>query len=307
MAKARSSTLPVRHHYVRTLCASLLGAFALILISASVLVVWANRTLTDTPVFVQTVGPVIKRPAVQDFVAAQVTSQLLNSTPTANLAQALLPADQVAGKTPVQLQAALEPVIREDVVSLLQSPSVESSWQSTSQTVHAELIRQLNANASEITLDLGPFVQAVLTQLAQTRLAPVASDITLNPHQANVTITGGGLEKLHKAYGWLKAAAPLVIMLALIFAALSVWASVHHIKTLRRMLVTVSVSSLLVAALIALPQIMRPEGNNPGTSGVAIALVGTLLHGLQVDCVIFGIICFAVALGSKLYELRPRA
>src|SRR5229473_3289922 len=107
MAKSKTPPAPLVHHYVRTMVSALFGAIAVILIAAGILVVWANRTLTDTNTYVQTVGPVIERPELQDFVATKVTNQLLESAPAPDMASTLLPADQAAGKTPEQLQVLL--------------------------------------------------------------------------------------------------------------------------------------------------------------------------------------------------------
>ncbi len=301
MTKTKTTPTPKTHHYIRTPLAALFGTLALLLVSAGILVVWADRTLTDTPTYVQAVGPVLARPSVQDFVADQVTNQLLNSAPTADLASALLPADETAGQTPEQLQTLLKPKIHADVVQILQSPQIQAAWKSTNKQAHTQFINQLNANASQVTLNLGPFVDAVLAQLKQSQLAPVANQINLQPSNAMVTLKGAPLERIHDGYHWLTTGTLLIVLLAILLAAASIAISVHHAKTLRRMLISTGVSALLVAGLIALPSVVRPGGNARG-SAAAFALAETLLHGLQVACLILGFVCITLALASKLYE-----
>ena len=65
-----------KHHYVRAMVAGTLGALAVTLVSATILLGWADNTLTNTNAYVATVGPVLSTTALQNFVADQVSSQL---------------------------------------------------------------------------------------------------------------------------------------------------------------------------------------------------------------------------------------
>jgi hypothetical protein len=306
MAKAKTPTLPTTHHYLRTPTAGFFGMVAMVLVSASILTVWANRTLTDTNTYVQTVGPVIQRPELQEFVAQKVTDQLLESAPTADVAAQLLPADQVAGKTPEQLKLLLSPVIHDSVVQILSSPRLSEVWKSTNQSAHAEVISRLDANAPEITLDLSPLVDTVLVEMKQTKLAPVADKIDLKPSAAKIDLKGSSIEKLRTAYRSLKTGTLQLLLVTLVCLGLSVWISVHHIKTLRHILTGTGVSALLTAGLIALPSVVSLPAKNAATGRLVAALAGTLLHGLQVACLVLGVIFIAGAIGTKVYELKRR-
>jgi hypothetical protein len=291
------------HHYARTFFAGLFGAVAVLLVSASILVVWANRTLTDTTTYVQTVSPLIRSSQLQDFIATKVTDQLLASAPLPNLASSLLSPAQAAASA-AQLPQLLTPVIHSGVVQVLASPQLQSVWTSTNQQVHAELIRQLDANAPQIELNFGPLVSAVIEQLKQTKLAPVASQINLQPSSAMVDLHGTALEHVHTAYHWLMLAPGLIVLLTIVFVFLSVWCSVHHAKTLRRVLVETGVSALLVAAFIASGSFITLPASDPAQTRVAVALAGTLLHGLAVGCLVFGSVAILLAVASKIYERR---
>jgi hypothetical protein len=305
MAKPKTPT-PIVHHYVRTTIAALTGSLALLLISVSIFIVWANRTLTDTTTFTQAVGPVIEKPEVQEFVATKVSAQLLDSAPTPDLASQLLPPDQVTGKTPEQLRSALEPVIHDSIVQVLKAPEVQEAWLKSLTTDHAKFVSALDSNSPDVTLDFGPLVDAALDEIKQTKLAPVASHIDLKPSQAVVTIKSEPLDKLHKAYQLLKTLTPIVVVLALVLVALSVWASVHHGKTLRRILTNTGVSALILAGIVAVSGsglVLLPT-SDPGTGRVALAVVGSLLHGLEMECLVLGVTCLVLAIGYKLYDRR---
>jgi hypothetical protein len=220
-------TTPKVHHYVRTTVAAILGSLALLLVSASVLIVWANRTLTDTPTFVSTLGPVIERPELQDFVAQKVT------------------------------------------------------------------------------INAGPLVDAALFEMKRTKLAPVADKIEIEPSKATIELAGKPLERIREVYGSIKTATLVIVLLTLVLAGLSIWASVHHAKTVRRMLTMTGVSSLLVAGLIAWAPHAQIPGADPNIAKLAVAVAGTLLHGLQMGCLVLGVTCIVLAVGYKLVD-RPR-
>lgn len=302
MAQAKTSPAPPSHHGVRTALAGLCGFIALSLVSASILVVWANRTLTDTNTYVQTVGPLIERPELQDYLAGRVSDQLLASTPVQDLANVLLPARQAVTQSPQQLQPQVVAVIHDSVVQVLKSPDIQALWLSTNRNSHAALVQELDQGAPEVTFDLGPIARGVVAELKQTKLAPVADKIQLDPADLKISVKGGALERVRQYYAGLKAATIAVVALTLLFAALSVWASVHHLKTLRRMLAGTGLSAFLVAAVIQLSSVARLPKADPATAKLAGALVQTLLHPLLVGCVVLGVVCFALVLASKLYE-----
>ena len=294
---------PVVHHYFRSFIAGLFGAVALLLVSFSILLVWANRTLTDTPTYVATVRPLISEPKFENFVADQVTTQILNSAPLPNLASALL-SSNVTGQPPSQLRSELKPIISSNVVQIMSSPSIAAAWDQTNQSLHASLVSQLDSNQPEVKLNFGPFLTAVVNEIKQTQLAPAAAEINVVPSAAVVTIKGAELEKIHNGYHLLKTVPFIVVFLTLLFAALSIWISVHHQKTLRRMLIDVGVTSLLVAAVIELPVFIKPPSSSPAAAGVAIELVHALLGGLQTSLIILGIVSILVAIGSKVIERK---
>lgn len=283
----------------------------MILVAASVLVVWANRTLTDTNTYVQTVGPVLEQPALQDAIANKLTEQIMGSVSLKDLAAGLLPPDQVAAaKTPEQLNA-LQPqmrlVIHDGVVEVLRSPHLQQVWTDTNRTAHAELIRQLDAGAPQVALDLTPLQTAVIDALKQSKLAPVATKLDEGPARPMVVgLAGKPLEQIRRGYRLLQAGTPVVVLLTILCAAVSVWASVHHIKTLRRMLVGTGVGALLAAGVLALPSVVTLPGAGPDTGRLAAALVTALLHGLEMACLWLGCGCLVLALGSKLYERQSR-
>lgn len=277
----------------------------MLLVTASILLAWANHTLTDTSAYVQTVGPILARPGIQDAIANKLADQILRSGSAEDLASKLLSPAEVAGKTPAQLESQLRPVLHDSVVGVLKSPKVQRAWEDTNRNLHAELIRQLDTGATEIALDITPLETTVIDALKQSKLAPVADKLDDGPTKPMVIgLAGKPLERIRQGYRLLRAGSLAVVALTLLFGAMAVWASVHHAKTLRRMLVSTGSGALVAAGVMALPSVVKLPASDPETGKLAADIVATLLHGLQLACLWLGLACLVIALGSKIYERR---
>src|ERR1700729_2039654 len=65
-----------RRRRIRRSIVALLVALSCLLVLLSTTVVWAHRTVLNTPTFVGTVGPVFQHPGVDSAVATRATDQL---------------------------------------------------------------------------------------------------------------------------------------------------------------------------------------------------------------------------------------
>ncbi len=265
--------------------------------------VWANRTLTDTTTFVRAVSPLAGQTAVEDYVADKITHQLEKSVPTQDLATTLLTPEQVASKTPDQLTTALATEIHAGVVQVLGSPSFAALWKSTLEANHAQLVKQLDDNAPQITLDLGPFVTGVMQELKQTKLAPIGDKLDIAPADAKLDFKSSQIEQIHKYYKLLKTVTPVLVLMTLLAIGMCVLISVHHAKTLRRIVVGIGVIALVIAGLIKLPAVITFGGGDPVMLRAVVAIALTLLHDLQVACLAVGVACITSAIGSKIYGM----
>ena len=86
-----------RRHRIRRSAVALLVALSCLLVLLSATVVWAHRTLLNTPTFVGTVGPVFQTPGVDSAVATRATDQLFTELNVqARLRDALPPKASIA-------------------------------------------------------------------------------------------------------------------------------------------------------------------------------------------------------------------
>lgn len=296
------------HHYARAMVAGFFGFLAALLIILSILVVWLNRTLTDTTTYVETVGPLIEKPEVQSFIAQTISDQIMQSASTQVIASVVLPPQEIAGKSPQQLQTATESSIRNTVGNLLRSTRMQALWVQTNRDVHASVLRQLDSNSGQLTLDLGPFMQGVVDALKSSSLAPLADKIQLDTTDVGqVQLTGGILPQAHRYYEDFKRATVVLVIVTLALLALTVYVSVHHLRTLRRMLVFTGVTTLLIAGAIYSPHVWGAsavQGADPVQAKAAIVIAETLLRNLFVASLVISLTSFVLALGSKLYSVQ---
>jgi len=82
--------------------------------------------------------------------------------------------------------------------------------------------------------------------------------------------------------------------------AISVGSSVHHAKTVRRILLSTGISLLLLGLLIQFGSLLRFGGADKESQRVGLVLAQTLLHNLKLASLIGGGLCVAGALASKM-------
>ncbi|HUC79214.1 MAG TPA: hypothetical protein VMQ58_03150 [Candidatus Saccharimonadales bacterium] len=292
-------------HKLRTFFAAIAGIVAIYLILASVTVVWLNSTVTNTSDYVNTVAPLVKKPAIQNFVAEKVTDQLLSNAPLQDLANSLLPASDLANNPSVaQIKAQLQPIIQSTVLQIVQSQSFATLWRNTNQTAHAALINQINNNDGQIQLNLHPAITGVVNDLRGTKLNVVATKVTIKPDTGVLNIKSTGISKVHRYYKLFQTGTIAIVIAAILSAILAVWLSIHHSKTARRILIGVGVISLLQALLLEAPTFVNLKGNDPVTQDAIKAIAEAILHNLQLASLIVGIICILAAIASKVYSVK---
>lgn len=273
---------------------------------------WLNRTLTDTTTYVNTVAPLVTQPAVQNFIADSVTQQIISSVPPQDLAQALLPANELESvQTAGDVTGKVQPIIRADVLQVVQSAKFATLWKTTNRTVHASLVTQLQGPDTEvITLNLVPVVNGVIDELRTTALHAVADHLggggVIDSQAATVTLHSDRIVQYQQYYRLFQAGTWAVVALALAFGAGAVWLSVHHAKTLRRILIGVGVVALAQAAILAAPNLVTLPGTDPTTQAVAVAIFNVIVRNLFIASLVLGIVCIAAAITSKVVSTVRR-
>lgn len=299
------STPTQPRHRGRTIASAFFGFIAVWLILCSVLVLWLNRTLTNTDQYVSVVAPLVTEPVVQDFVAQKATDALVESGQDAvnQLAAQLLTTEQIAGKTSEQLGTQVRPVVEQNIRAVIASPEFAALWKQTNQNIHSQLVKQLEANTGDITLNFHPLITGTIDQLGTTKLGFVHDKLVIKENVGIVTISGDKLETMRTSYQRFKQALVVVIVLAAIALILCVALSVNHLKTLRRVAIATAIASAVAVILLSATSLIQPSGTDAAGQKLGIELVNAVTHPLRTSLIIVAITCAVVAVGSKIYSL----
>lgn len=299
MKSNRNNDQQKRHHYVRTLLASLLGSLAIWLIILSVMVVWLNRTLTDTNTFVETVTPLASQPAVKDFISEQISSGVDNAGLQAEVATALLTPEEIAGKNPDQVQAKVKSVILNDVNKVLESKEFNNLWSTSIRGTHVQLVQQLEADSPTITLGFTPALTGATELLRTTRVAPIVDQLKVAPDQSIIELKGNNISTVHNLYENLKSATVLFIIFAIGLLVLAVTISVHHTKTLRRIGLATGIGLLWIGLTILLLPIIKVGGQDPASQELVSEIAQVILRSLKLTALASGSFLVVAVLISK--------
>ncbi len=170
-ADAPSGARPKLPRWRRILVAFLV-VFGCILAPVSIVAVWIHATLLDTDQWVDTVGPLIDSPDIQDAVAVRLTDAVVNGTDLEARVEDALP-NRAQVLAPAIVQGARQAV---SAVSLriVQSDQFETLWDEANRRAHKRVVAVLQGKGTEtvrtengeIVLDLAPLIGEVRERLS---------------------------------------------------------------------------------------------------------------------------------------------
>ncbi len=310
----RSGQDPIKKPRRRRILRSVVGllvALSCLLVLLSTTVVWAHRTLLNTPTFVGTVGPVFEDPAVASAVATRATDELFTELHLqARLRDALPPK---AGFAAVPITNATKGFVAGELTKVLTSPRFQAVWTGTLTTTHQQLVAVLRGqNTPAVSTSGGYIVLNTIPVINQAlgKVSGLASDLT-GKHVTLPTITSPEVPqqqvtKLSKALGVplpsnfgeitlvrssdlatvrqaVKAFDGLTLVLPLVtiaLIALCLWLSVNRRRTLLQLAAGVSLLMIAERRVVLHEQsVLASAAHNPQ---LALSVLGDLLHGFFV-------------------------
>jgi hypothetical protein len=297
----------VKKHKVRSFFAAVCAIAGIYLVLSSISVIWLNRTLTNNSTYVSTVAPLVTKPAIQKYIAQEVTTAILKNSPTQNLASALLPASEVAAiTTTTQLNNLMRPIIESDALTIVESPSFAALWKQTNQTAHQSFISQLNNNSGQINLNLNPAITGLINELNSSQLSAVAGHISVSPNTGKLSIKSGNIVQAHHYYRLYETSTYGIVIAAVIAIGLAILLSLKRVRLVRRILLWTGILALLQAAVLATPSFLSFSGNNEVTENAVKAFATAIFHNLLIANLVIGLICLAAGVGSMVYVHRKR-
>lgn len=214
---------------------AVLVTLACILAPLAVTSVWADRVLSDTDQYVETVAPLADEPAVQQALAAQVTQTVLSYVDvegvTTDLLNTLAQQDNVPPRLAAALPALATPITngvqnftRTQVNEFFASPQFATLWAQVNRIAHAQVVKVLEGNQggavsaqdNTITVNLGPIIAQVKQRLVAQGFTLAnnipAVDKTFVLVQSDAITNAQGFYRLLNTLGlWL----PLIVLVLL--------------------------------------------------------------------------------------------
>jgi len=262
-----------RHVSWRAPVSLVLIVLGCILAPVAVIGVWAGNEVSDTGRYVATVEPLIHDPAIQNYLAGQITTQItshLNITGAINQASAQLNSQGLPRISSLlttfgpQIASAVTGFIHSSVHTVIASKAAATIWVQANTVAHQAVVKVLSGQGNgaistkngQIVLNLGPFIAVVKQDLLQhgfslaSNIPPVSPTIAL--FQAKDL---GKAQSLYRLVTTLKIVLPI---LSLLLIAAGVWVARGRRRALVRAALGVAASMLILG--IGLPQGRAPRG-----------------------------------------------
>ncbi len=216
---------------------AILITLACLLAPLSVVSVWASTELSDTEAYVQTVAPLADDPAVQTAIANEVTNTIFENLDVRGFTTEALTTLADRPNVPPRIAAALpglaipitngvESFTRDQVNKFVAGPRFAQLWDQVNRVAHEQVTRllsgqqggALSAQNNTITLNLGPIIAQVKTQLVDQGFSLASRIPTVNKsfvlaQSDSISQAQGFYRTLNTLGVWLPVAA-LVLLLA---------------------------------------------------------------------------------------------
>lgn len=292
-----------RHFSWRTPLSIVLIVLGCIVAPVAVIGVWAGTEVSDTGRYVATVEPLIHDPAIQKYLADQITNQVtsqLDITGTIDQASAQLDSKGLPRISSLlktfgpQIASSVTGFIHSSVHSVVASKAAAKIWVQVNTVAHQALVKVLSGQGNgavstkngQIVLNLGPFIAVVKQDLLQhgfslaSNIPPVSPTIAL--FQAKDL---GKAQSLYRLVTTLKIVLPIV---ALLLLAAGVWAARGRRRALVGAALGVAASMLILGIGLRIGRAVYlnsvPSSTLPSDAAAAgwDALVHFLWNGLRV-------------------------
>jgi hypothetical protein len=167
--------------------------------------IWASRSLLDTDVWVDHVGPLADDPDVQAAISAQITAEIMKLIdPQALFEEALPERGQVLA---VPLSGAVQSFVGDQVDKFVASDAFDRLWVGLNEQAHATAVKVLRGDSEvvqagdkTVTLSLIPVINEVLANI--TKASPEIFGKTINIPDVQIDeIPTAAIDKINDVFG----------------------------------------------------------------------------------------------------------
>jgi hypothetical protein len=159
---------PAKRHRLRRVFTAILLVLAVLLFALAVPGVWVRRTIGDTDRYVATVAPLAREPAVQDYLARTVTTQVFTALDVeSRLSSALTERAPRLVFLTGPITDAVRGFVEEKVRELFGTEAFAEYWERANRFVHEQVIAALRGEGETLTLVEGQVVLNLLPLVNQ--------------------------------------------------------------------------------------------------------------------------------------------
>ncbi len=174
-------------HRGRSIASLLLFVLATVLLVPAILGHWGDRTVVDTDRYVNTVGPLIEQPAVQDALAAAVTDQIVTRVDTEKQVESLLtgvlPDSRLTNLLVAPITSGINGLIGDLVTKFVASEQFATIWVEFNRTAQQSAVAMLKGRndgivqlqGDNLVLDVSTALQAIQTHLVDSGITAAAN------------------------------------------------------------------------------------------------------------------------------------
>ena len=247
------------HHHTRLIISIALLVVTLVATPLFIVSIWVHTTITDTDRYVKTVGPLADDPAVQEYVASQLSDAFNENVDVKAIVAQRLPSSlQPLNGT---ISSAVNGFVAAAANRFTASPAFKTLWVDANRAAHKTISKVLTGDAKaldlsngELTIDLGNVLRNFQQRLVDGGL-DVASKVDLSKVHKEVVLADGQavakIEKARDAVGLLQKLVWLLGILALAAAIGSVAVATKRGSALKRLGVGLALVVVVVAIAIA--------------------------------------------------------
>ena len=309
----------------RSIVAVLLIVVGCVLAPLAVTAVWANRQVSDTNRYVETVAPLAKDPAVQAAIATKVSTAILQAldVPTLTsdivdgLAKQNLPPRAVQGlrALEVPLNSGIESFVTSSVSRVISSDQFATLWVEANRVAHASLVKLMSGNQGgavtaqngEVTLNLGPIIAEVKQRLISSGYSVAQRIPTID--KSFVLVKSDSVTKLQGLYRLLNTLGYWLPIIALAFLALGIFVAHGHRRALIGACIGMVIGMLAVGVAIAIGRVyyLNAVPSDVLPREAAANIFDTIVRFLRTGLRATAVLALVVAIGAFFSGPAPTA
>jgi hypothetical protein len=202
-----------KRHRARKITAAILAALTIITFTLGVPGLWARRTFFNTDRWVATVSPLASDPAVQQYIATELTNEIFTAldvqTKVSNaLSQIPKIGTQISTILSGPITSSAEGFVQDQVLKLVQSQGFQEFWVQAQTLIHNQVVAVLQGKSSQtvstaggvVSLNLIPLINEALQAIQSSAQSLIGASVTLPTISVN-EVPSQAIAKLNAALG----------------------------------------------------------------------------------------------------------